>query len=277
MKLTVDEKILFSVSAWLDNLIVNYGEGFKQFQEKFYSNYDEQLGFNTFASTNKQWVYDSEKAFVPSGAYVDGIFKYFDSTFFPDFDNGRIIQQSVQGSQSVSGQYSRKELNVYLYNDAEREIILDQNFSQRALNTLTKSGVSPYVLQLPAIFPIITTSKNNPLQLGDTENKNNHINVRLLAFFDQSIYQNWIQSILRQQSNKCFRLLEPRQTPLNEYGNIKQSFQGSYKYNQLPSNVDLYVEDVQTQQVFNQQKQILPRNIKYSVIDIKILYMGKSI
>lgn len=280
MKITTDTKILYTFQTYLDNLITEKGQGFKIKEGPFYYNYDSRIGAATFASPNKQWVYDDQVAFVPSGITVDGQFIGFGQGCFPDFENGRIICKNIPQTGIVQGRYSTKEFNVYSQNIQEESLIMDSSFLQDKLIQVTNSGVPPYKLAVPACFIFNSAGNNQPLQLGDTDNQKNNMVIRVITLYDNQMQLDQLNQIFKSQQGKSVKILEPSETPLNEYGNIKQTHGGKYNFKDFQTGFqrDIFqIERVMVTKITYGSTEFLQRNLRFAMADFHILYIGDQV
>lgn len=277
MNLNNDTKILYSLSFWLDHLYTVKGDGVKARSGKFFPQRDNRLGVTCFASQGKQWAYDSEAATIPSGCYVSGVFTPWSPSFVPDFDNGRVIAPNISSSAMVSGDYVTKSLNVYLSNKDESDILNEKEYLNSNIYTAVNSGIAPYGMAIPASFVFVKNGYNEPIQLGDTDNQRNFVTLRVITISNDSTLIDSAHGLMRKQQGKSVRILEPSQTPLNEYGNIKSIFSGEYRFSNTQTGVTneiFSLEKITTSRIEASYQSFLPQGLKCGVADFKILYIG---
>ena len=157
MKPQYQHELMTSFMLWFDNHLLNKGEAYSNQTGTLYYFNDSRLpdGYKAYASPYKQWVTDSSivgsvnpvipTSFMGSGRADDIIF---------DFENGRIIEtgNNFGTNETITGTFAVKDFNIYLTNDTEEDLILENKFQLNSRYNKTESGVEPYDQMTPAIF-----------------------------------------------------------------------------------------------------------------------------
>ena len=137
-----------------------------------------------------------------------------------DFDNGRaLVSGDVTGS-TITGEFAVKDFNVYLTNDTEDDLIIENKYM---INSRLPSGpdtyIPPYDDVVPAIFVSTSVSENKPFAFGGMENTNIHANAVVLA---EDTYQlDGVLSIFMDSVNESFTPIPMSGYPITELGDLK--------------------------------------------------------
>lgn len=284
MKEQLTNKILSSFCLYFDNLLLTKGQAFKtRTGAPLYYLKDSRLpsSLKTFSSERKQWVYDSS---VPGAVIASGVsgasgFSAFSNAIIPDFTNGRIISTSLVSGGAYSCSYSHKDVNVYITDEREEQLIFDTAGLSIQTSKIANSGIAPYTYALPAAFCFINGSNPETLQLGDDENKHNKITIRVVTIMDSTFVHDAVHSISHSAKDKCFCLLPSDKTPLDEFGNIKSQFSGQYNYqNIVNENSDdwVYIEKVRTSKLSYGSHETLQKDMKFGFVDFFVNYVGPA-
>jgi len=219
---------IFSVYLWAENSLLDQGQAYINNTSKLYYVPDPRYSNKvTYSSPFKQWIYDSgvNGANVPtsiSGSF--GIINKGESGLKFDYDNGRVIFDSNVGKTlNISGSYSIKEVNFYLPNETEEEILIsDKYFFNPRYCSCPTSGIAPYSVATPAIFIAQNETSNEPFALGgmmDTK-----LNISLIVMAESSYQLNNIFSFYTDKKHKYIPLIDLKRDPINEYGDLKSGY-----------------------------------------------------
>lgn len=250
---------LFSVYLWAENSVLNQTQAYINNTSKLYYMPDPRFPNKVcYSSPFKQWVYDSgvNGANIPisvSGSF--GTINKGESGMMVDFDNGRVLfNSSVSKNLNISGSYAIKELNFYLSNETEEDIIIcNKYYFNPRYKSLPISGISPHAVTTPAIFIVQNGASSEAFALGGT--MNSKINISLVIMAESSYQLQALFSHFVDKKHKYIPKLDLSIDPINEYGDLKSG----YNYNKLiepynkPGNL-YFIENVYTSVVSDEVK-----------------------
>ena len=172
MKEQFQHKLTTSFFLWFDNFLLTKGEAFSNKTGQLFNYEDPRLDsrYQAYGSQYKQWVTDSsiDGAVIPTGVFVvgSGTSGRDDGVVF-DFDNGRALFSGSNANMTVTGEFAVKDFNVYLTNDTEDDLIVENKY---VVNSRIPSGpetfIKPYDDVVPAIFLSVSQAENEPFALG---------------------------------------------------------------------------------------------------------------
>jgi hypothetical protein len=233
------------------------GEAYKTYTTQLYYTNDDRLGNGkiSYSSPYKQWMYDHSitGATIPSGFTIDGNFVSTGTSGMNiDFDNGRIIFNSgVSTGLNISGTYTVKEINSYITDQPEDNLIIENKYVTNSRFTVTESGIPPYNPVTPCVFASIENTNNIPFAFGGEDETTSRI--KLVAFCENLYQLDGLLSIFADSFNEAFSKIPMTAHPLGEFGAIKTGlYPTGYNYTNLNSayNSDiLFVSDVETSKI----------------------------
>ena len=257
MKPTFSHNVVNSFFLWFDNFLMTKGDAYKTYTTKLYSNPDFRLGNDkvAYSSPYKQWVYDKSitGATIPSGFTVNG-------TFLPtgtsgmriDFDNGRIIFNSgVPTNLNISGTYSVKEINSYVTDQPEDNLIIEGKYINNSRFTVVETGIAPYNPVTPCVFASLETAHNTAFAFGG-EDETKCI-FKVVAFCENLYQLDGVLSIFGDSYNEIFSVIPMTAHPLGEFNEIKTGlYPTGYDYNSVKkaySSETLFISHVETSKI----------------------------
>lgn len=257
MKPNFSHDVLNSFFLWFDNYVMTKGEAYSTKTTKLYNYTDSRLGGNkvVYGSPYKQWVYDNNISGVaiPSGLTIDNVFR---STGFSgmaiDFDNGRaIFDANFPTGLNITGTYSVKEINSYVTDQPEDNLIIENKYITNSRFTVTENYIPPYNPVTPTIFASIENTHNTAFAFGGEDETN--CNVKLVAFCE-SLYQlDGLLSIFADSYNEVFSLVPMIKHPIGEFGEIKTGlYPTGYDYHNVSqqySDQSLFIYHVVTSKI----------------------------
>ena len=277
MKSQFDHNLISSFCLWADDLLVNTNECVETGKSQlfYYSAADPDIPANLVAyySSDRQLSpYDSD-----SGVYVNGTFvpENLNSGPLIDYDKGRVLFPAASGeSLTVSGNFDRKEFNIYLSNESEEAIIYNREFNiantnQSYFETITGHGIARYTV--PALFVINQNSEVEPFAMGGEKEVRSLLRCVIIA--DNNYHYQGIQAILRDQRFKVFKVFEYQNYPFGIFSTIKSR---PYDYQDFISSqtglLESYIEEVKVSNLDDvvNRKVGMPPNLKIGFADIKI-------
>jgi hypothetical protein len=190
---------------------------------------DIPAGYIAYQGGYRQLVAESSIDSPNSGFYVNNSFVSANASGFNvDYENGRIIVPAASGSSlAITGLCATKEVNTYISNDDEEQLILHGDFREVGQTT-------PYFYQqddkldektyfLPACFISLADSDNKPFSFGGEEDTQTRIRVAILTKDNYLI--DGILSYFRDSARKCVYHVPYEDYPYGKFNSLK-----SYPY-----------------------------------------------
>ena len=257
MKPTFSHNVVNSFFLWFDHFLMTKGEAYKTFTTKLYNYSDPRLGGDkvVYGSPYKQWVYDKSitGATIPTGFTINGsIVPTGTSGMKIDFDNGRIIFNSgVSTDLNITGTYSVKEVNSYVTDQPEDNLIIENKYVTNSRFTVTEDYIPPYNPVTPCIFASIETAHNTAFAFGG-EDETKCI-VKLVAFCENLYQLDGLLSIFGDSYNEFFSLIPMTGHPLGEFNELKTGvYPTGYDYNNLSNAYNsqkMFISHVETSKI----------------------------
>lgn len=257
MKPQYQHNITTSFALWLDHHLLDKGEAYTNKTGKLYYYSDPRVSstYKVFGSPHKQWVFDSSitGATIPSGVYVSGVFKNRNNGVILDFINGRALVSGTTTGVNVTGSYSVKDFNIYLSNENEEDLILENNIEANSKFPQTGTYIAPYDESFPAIYVLSDGNKNTPFAFGGEDETRSLM--RAVVFAESSYQLDGVLSLFSDSTQKVFKLKDFTDFPITEYGDIKS---GTYSFDDYYTNPDitteLYIDDVTASKLRDRSK-----------------------
>ena len=257
MKPTFSHNVINSFFLWFDNFLMTKGEAYKTYTTKLYNYSDARLGGNkvVYGSPYKQWVYDNNvpNTTIPSGFTIDNIFTPTGTSGMKiDFDNGRIIFNSnVSTGLNISGTYSVKEINSYITDQPEDNLIIENKYVTNSRFTVTETYIAPYNPVTPCIFASMETAHNTAFAFGG-EDETKCI-IKLVAFCENLYQLDGILSVFGDSYKEVFNLIPMTGHPLGEFNELKTGvYTTGYDYSVLSraySSQQMFISHVETSKI----------------------------
>lgn len=278
MKPAYAHDVINSFFLWFDNFAMKKGDAYSTYTTKLYPMTDDRLGGGrvTYSSPYKQWAYDKSITglTIPSGLTINGTFLPTGTSGMTfDFDNGRVIFNSgVSSTLNITGTYSVKELNTYITDQPEDNLIIENKFESNSRFTVTESGILPYNPVTPAVFVSIESTHNTPFAFGGEDETLS--NVKVVAFCE-SLYQlDGLLSIFADSFNEFFSLIPMTKHPLGEFGALKTGlYPTGYDYNDVKKSYDsnnLFISHVETSKIRDSVLKELNPTLHIGFLDFEI-------
>ena len=257
MKPTFTHNVINSFFLWFDNFLMTKGEAYKTYTTKLYNYEDPRLGGGkvVYGSPYKQWVYDKNitGATIPSGFTINNQFVPTGTSGMKiDFDNGRIIFNSgVSTSLNVTGTYSVKEVNSYITDQPEDNLIIENKFVTNSRFTVSENYIPPYNPVTPCIFASIETAHNTAFAFGG-EDETKCI-IKVVAFCENLYQLDGVLSIFGDSYNEIFSIIPMTGHPLGEFNEMKTgAYPTGYDYKNLSNAYNsqtLFISHVETSKI----------------------------
>ena len=257
MKPTFTHNVINSFFLWFDNFLMTKGDAYKTYTTKLYNYEDPRLGGDkvVYGSPYKQWVYDKNitGATIPSGFTINNQFVPTGTSGMKiDFDNGRIIFNSgVSTNLSITGTYSVKEVNSYITDQPEDNLIIENKFVTNSRFTVSENYIPPYNPVTPCIFASIETAHNTAFAFGG-EDETKCI-IKVVAFCENLYQLDGVLSIFGDSYNEIFSIIPMTGHPLGEFNEMKTgAYPTGYDYKNLSNTYNsqtLFISHVETSKI----------------------------
>ena len=257
MKPTFTHNVINSFFLWFDNFLMTKGDAYKTYTTKLYNYEDPRLGGDkvVYGSPYKQWVYDKNitGATIPSGFTINNQFVPTGTSGMKiDFDNGRIIFNSgVSTSLNVTGTYSVKEVNSYITDQPEDNLIIENKFVTNSRFTVSENYIPPYNPVTPCIFASIETAHNTAFAFGG-EDETKCI-IKVVAFCENLYQLDGVLSVFGDSYNEIFSIIPMTGHPLGEFNEMKTgAYPTGYDYKNLSNAYNsqtLFISHVETSKI----------------------------
>ena len=257
MKPTFTHNVINSFFLWFDNFLMTKGDAYKTYTTKLYNYEDPRLGGNkvVYGSPYKQWVYDKNitGATIPSGFTINNQFVPTGTSGMKiDFDNGRIIFNSgVSTNLSITGTYSVKEVNSYITDQPEDNLIIENKFVTNSRFTVSENYIPPYNPVTPCIFASIETAHNTAFAFGG-EDETKCI-IKVVAFCENLYQLDGVLSVFGDSYNEIFSIIPMTGHPLGEFNEMKTgAYPTGYDYKNLSNAYNsqtLFISHVETSKI----------------------------
>jgi len=272
-------KLTTSFFLWFDNFLLKKGEAYTNTTGDFFYYSDPRLdsSYVAYGSPYKQWVTDSSiaGASIPSGVFIDGSFSGRSDGVVLDFDNGRaLIEGSSKDAASVgltvTGEFAVKDFNVYLTNDTEDDLIVENKYT---VNSRLPSGpwtyIAPYDDVVPAIFLSTDTTENKPFAFGGMQDT--VVNAKAVILAEDTYQLDGVLSIFMDSVNEVITAIPMSGYPITELGDLKND---NYSYttakDPYTGATSFYVDKVKTSKLSDRTRNVLANELYVGFIDFDI-------
>ena len=189
-----------------------------------------------------------------------------------DFENGRVIEtaENFGTSETITGEFAVKDFNVYLSNESEEDLIIENKFKLNSrYGTSATTGIEPYDQVTPAIFLNCEYMRNEGFAFGGEDRSVNTVKAVVLA--ENSYQLDGALSIFADSARKVFQKIPFSDHPLTEYGDVKG---GSYNYTGLAhtysSQNPFVIEDVSVSKLSDKAQNKIPGDLYIGFIDFEV-------
>ena len=299
MKPQFQHTLVTSFYLWFDNYLQDNGEAYKNKTGIFYNMTDDRLdsNYNVYSSPYKQFIIDSglhtnvvnsqgtEGAIVIdriSGQRADGsAFEVTRGTsgLKIDYENGRVFFTGDENGElpgnnlSLSGQFGVKDFNVYVTNQTEEDLVVENKFKTNdRFGNLETSGVLPYDQVIPAVFITSESINNQPFAFGGLDVT--QTNVKAVVMTSDLYCLDCVLSLAADSKKQSFVEVDFNDFPVTEFGDIKTAtYPTGYSYNQRePDNTQelFHIEEVFVSKLSDRVKKKVNPNIFVGFIDFEI-------
>jgi len=225
----------------------------------------------------------------PSGVYVDSVFQEQATSPYNliiDHNEGRLLAPAVsQGGQdlstkTISGHFKRKEINVYITNETEEQLLLQNDFilsdiagEPTYLQQQAELGDKKY--SLPAAFISLNSSSNEPWAIGGVDDTRTVI--RVVVITDSNYSLDAVLSLFRDAQKTKFELVEFEDFPFGEFFRVKE-FPYSYPEfikNKTKNRFPAFIERVLVSKLFDRSGTQIPQGLRIGFMDFEISSIRK--
>jgi hypothetical protein len=244
MKPQYQHNVTTSFALWFDHYLLEKGEAYSNQTGTFTYYADPRISttYKAFGTPYKQFVYDSTitGASIPSGVHVSGVFKGRNDGVIIDYINGRALISGVSAGVPVTGSFAVKDFNIYLTNENEDDLILDNNLDFNKKFPWTGKYIPPYDQVAPAVFIANDSTYNSPFSFGGEDESRSF--VKCVVFTDNPYQLDGILSIFTDSKSTSFKHKDFTGYPLTEYGDVKNQ---TYSYDSSATNQnDFFIDEV---------------------------------
>ena len=299
MKPQFQHTLVTSFYLWFDNYLQDNGEAYKNKTGIFYNMTDDRLdsNYNVYSSPYKQFIIDSglhtnvvnsqgtEGAIVIdriSGQRADGsAFEVTRGTsgLKIDYENGRVFFTGDENGElpgndlSLSGQFGVKDFNVYVTNQTEEDLVVENKFKTNdRFGNLETSGVLPYDQVIPAVFITSESINNQPFAFGGLDVT--QTNVKAVVMTSDLYCLDCVLSLAADSKKQSFVEVDFNDFPVTEFGDIKTAtYPTGYSYNQIETDNTqelFHIEEVFVSKLSDRVKKKVNTNIFVGFIDFEI-------
>jgi hypothetical protein len=268
-------KLTSSFFLWFDNFLLKKGEAYSNKTGELFNYADPRLDsrYVAYGSPYKQWVTDSSiaGAVIPTGVSVVGAgTSGRDNGVVFDFENGRALFSGSDTSMTVTGEFAVKDFSVYLTNDTEDDLIVENKYT---VNSRLPSGpltyIEPYDDVVPAIFLSISQAENSPFALGGMQETKIQAKAVILA---EDTYQlDGVMSIFMDSVDEVIAAIPMSGYPITELGDLKD---GGFDYTGLADDyrgeAKFFVEKVKTSKLTDRTRNVLANELYVGFVDFDI-------
>ena len=196
----------------------------------------------------------------------------FSAAYLPhlDFENGRALVSGSNTGLSLTGQFSVKDFNVYMTNDTEEDLVVENKYT---VNSRLPSGpytyIDPYDDVVPAIFISSSDAQNKPFALGGMQDTVVAMKAVILA--DDTYQLDGVLSIFMDSIDECLNPIPMTGYPTTELGDLKD---GSYNYTTVKGgysgDMKFYINDVKTSKLTDRDRKSLAHDMYVGFIDFDV-------
>jgi hypothetical protein len=297
MKEQFDHLLQSSFYLWFDDRLTRAGQAYTQpvNGQSFDVVVRGENGGGLDLPTNYDAYYCADRQLVangssePSGIYINGSFvEQGDLThnLIIDHNEGRILTKAAsQGGQdlsssTISGHFKKKEINVYITNETEEQLLLQNDFILSDI-----AGEPTYLQQqadlgdkkysLPAAFISLNSSSNEPWAMGGVDDTRTVIRVVIIA--DSNYSLDATLSLFRDAQKTKFDLVEFEDFPFGEFFRVKE-FPYSYPdfiKNKNQNRFPAFIERVLVSKLFDRSGTQIPQGLRIGFMDFEISSIRK--
>jgi len=280
MKVQFDHELQSSFYLWFDDRVTRMMSGIKPEVGMSFGYYEDTndipSSLDGYYAPYRQLLSNGED--VPSGVYINNVLYNQDTTtagqyLLIDHNQGRVIlDPNYYGSNlNVSGNFSTKDFNIYMTNETEEELLIENTFilasdSKTQLEKAGELNIDHYVI--PAAFITMSRSENKPFAMGGLDQT--LYNIRTVVIADSNYGLDAMLSHFRDTQNLTVPLVPYENFPFGEYFHIKEP---PYTYTGLVNTKkpDIWIQKVKTSKLYDRNSVLnLSKGAKVGFIDFEL-------
>ena len=268
-------KLTSSFFLWFDNFLLKKGEAYSNKTGELFNYADPRLDsrYVAYGSPYKQWVTDSSiaGAVIPTGVSVVGAgISGRDNGVVFDFENGRALFSGDNASMTVTGEFAVKDFSVYLTNDTEDDLIVENKY---VVNSRLPSGpltyIEPYDDVVPAIFLSVSQAENSPFALGGMQETK--VQAKAVVLAEDTYQLDGVMSIFMDSVDEVIAAIPMSGYPITEFGDLKG---GNFNYTGLAEDYQgetkFCIEKVRTSKLTDRTRNVLANELYVGFVDFDI-------
>lgn len=283
MKAQFDQNLLSSFYLWFENRLLQedikaYVTGLENtFQYVEYA--DLPSDFIGYQGQFRQLVADSSVENTNSGIYINGDFITGDSEenggIFIDHNDGRVVLPLASGENlDITAISTVKEVNTYIANDSDLNIILQSDFIEVGqttpyfYNQSEKLDEKAYFL--PACFISLASSENEEFCFGGKEETKNRL--RVMVITRDNFVIDSVVSKFRDTARETITTIPYEDFP---YGFSYSAKNFPYNYENLKENSEnqgsTHIDKVTVSKIYSERlRELMNRDLSVSLIDFDL-------
>lgn len=257
MKAQFSHDLISSFYLWFENkLLSDSSKAYSTNQSNSFEYVDFKdvpSSFLGYQGKFRQLVADQNVDVPNSGVFIDGNFVSGSSPdIYIDYNDGRVIVPQSSGSAlSITANNTVKEINTYISDDDEEQILLTSDFvdsadlaSTNLFSKTNKRNKKTYIL--PACFIRFLNEESDRLSFGGEDDTKTKIRVIVLA--KRNYLLDGVLSLFSNTETECITNVPFEDFPYGYFHNVK-SFPYSYNGFKENYNTKTFIENVRTSKV----------------------------
>lgn len=225
-----ENQLISSFALWLDHTILQKGLAYTNHSSFFYNTNQVYSNYKVHAAPFKQFVYDTSVtgATVITGIYLSGSFKNPGQNGFSgiNYQEGyAYFSSNITTTGSISGTYAIKDFNIKLTSEPDEVILFETKYQIRPKFNQAYSGLSPDTETYPIIYVKNNGGQNEPFAFGGVDDT--ITNIRCFIMSDSQYKLDAVNSILKDQRQSVFGILNSGEMPFNSFGGF---YSGNFNY-----------------------------------------------
>ena len=258
MKAQFDQKLISSFYLWFENKLLEsdvaaYQTGLANTYQ-YVDAFDVPAGFYAYQGRYRQLVAENDVSVPNTGIFVGGNFvSGGQANVYTDYNNGRIVFPASSGKAlTVTSVSTIKEVNTYLTNDNEEQVLLESDFIVDG-NTIPKLSQSTKKLDektyfLPACFIFPANSDNKEFSFGGEEDTKTRVRVMVLA--KENFVLDAVLSVFRDKARSCVPIIDFDDFPYGAFFSLK-SYPYQYSTLAAAATENSFIQKVNASRVNN--------------------------
>lgn len=284
MKAQFEHSLISSFYLWFEHKLIS--DGVQAYTTGNSNNFypvtvnDVPNDYIAYQGEFRQLVSDNSISAPNTGYTINGgavSANYAESSIYTDYYNGRLIVPQASGSGlSISSTSSVREVNVYMADDGEENIIFHSQFFEQGQSDTylyNKTGsLDEDTYILPACFISLIGGNNKPLCFGGEENTINRIQVMVLA--TDNYYIDGILGAFKDTTRDFFKRVDFEDFPYGSFFSIKSypyTYTGLMAAQPILSQNHCSIQHVEASKLKGSiEVNSLDRNIKVGYLDFDL-------